>query len=102
MGKKAPLVLGTDIDAVSGATITSMAIVDAVNELLIYGPRPLEEPVVYPVTEPAKEEPVIEEKNPAEQAAETASLTLTKTAYDDEPITVTVTADADGLITSLT
>ena len=31
--KKAPLTLGADIDAVTGATLTSQAVVDAVNEL---------------------------------------------------------------------
>ena len=34
IGKSAPLTLGKDIDAVSNATITSTAVVDAVNELL--------------------------------------------------------------------
>ena len=32
-GKSAPLTLGVDIDAVTGATLTSQAVVDAVNEL---------------------------------------------------------------------
>ena len=33
IGKKAPLTLGVDIDAVTGATLTSQAVVDAVNQL---------------------------------------------------------------------
>ena len=33
IGKSAPLTLGVDIDAVTGATLTSQAVVDAVNEL---------------------------------------------------------------------
>ena len=33
IGKKAPLTLGEDIDAVTGATLTSQAVVDAVNQL---------------------------------------------------------------------
>ena len=33
IGKKVPLTLGVDIDAVTGATVTSQAIVDAVNVL---------------------------------------------------------------------
>ena len=33
IGKKAPLTLGEDIDAVTGATLTSQAVVDAVNEM---------------------------------------------------------------------
>ena len=32
-GKSAPLTLGVDIDAVTGATLTSQAVVDAVNQL---------------------------------------------------------------------
>ena len=33
IGKSAPLTLGEDIDAVTGATLTSQAVVDAVNQL---------------------------------------------------------------------
>ena len=33
IGKSAPLTLGVDIDAVTGATLTSQAVVDAVNQL---------------------------------------------------------------------
>ena len=34
LGKSLPLTLGTDVDAVAGATVTSQAIVDALNRLL--------------------------------------------------------------------
>lgn len=34
IGKSAPLTLGDGIDAISGATITSTAVVDAANEAL--------------------------------------------------------------------
>ena len=39
VGKTGPFSLGEGIDAVSGATLTSTAIVDAVNELMAFTPE---------------------------------------------------------------
>ena len=40
LGKTGQLTLGTDIDAISGATITSQAVVDAVNMAMLYATDP--------------------------------------------------------------
>ena len=88
IGKSAPLTLGEGIDAVASATITSQAVVDAVNSLYAAA-EPVEAPTEAPV---ATEEP----------AAQTAEVkTATAVGYDGNEITVNVTDD-NGVITSLT
>ena len=82
IGKSAPLTLGDGIDAVASATITSQAVVDAVNSLYA---------AAEPVEEPTEE--------PAAQTAEVK--TATAAGYDGNEITVNVT-DENGVITSLT
>ena len=82
IGKSAPLTLGEGIDAVASATITSQAVVDAVNSLYA---------AAEPVEEPTEE--------PAAQTAEVK--TATAAGYDGNEITVNVT-DENGVITSLT
>ena len=87
-GKSAPLTLGEGIDAVASATITSQAVVDAVNSLYAAA-EPVEEPTEAPA---ATEEP----------AAQTAEIKTAKIAgFDGAEITVNVTDD-NGVITSLT
>ena len=81
-GKSAPFMLGDGIDAVASATITSQAVVDAVNSLYA---------AAEPVEEPTEE--------PAAQTAEVK--TATAAGYDGNEITVNVT-DENGVITSLT
>ena len=82
VGKSAPLTLGEGIDAVASATITSQAVVDAVNSLYAAA-EPVEEPTEAP-------------------AAQTAEVkTATAAGYDGNEITVNVT-DENGVITSLT
>ena len=88
IGKSAPLTLGEGIDAVASATITSQAVVDAVNSLYAAA-EPVEEPT---------EAPAATEK-PAAQTAEVK--TATAAGYDGNEITVNVT-DENGVITSLT
>jgi len=88
IGKSAPLTLGEGIDAVASATITSQAVVDAVNSLYAAA-----EPVEEPTEEPAATEA------PAAQTAEVK--TATAAGYDGNEITVNVTDD-NGVITSLT
>ena len=87
-GKSAPLTLGDGIDAVASATITSQAVVDAVNSLYAAA-EPVEEPTEEPV---ATEEPAV-------QTAEVKTATIA--GYDGNEITVNVT-DENGVITSLT
>ena len=88
IGKSAPFTLGDGIDAVASATITSQAVVDAVNSLYAAA-EPVEEPTEAPA---ATEEP----------AAQTAEVkTATAAGYDGNEITVNVTDD-NGVITSLT
>ena len=88
IGKSAPLTLGEGIDAVASATITSQAVVDAVNSLYAAA-EPVEEPT---------EAPAATEK-PAAQTAEVK--TATAAGYDGNEITVNVT-DENGVITALT
>ena len=82
IGKSAPLTLGEGIDAVASATITSQAVVDAVNSL-------------YAAAEP------VEEPTEAPAAQTTEVKTATAAGYDGNEITVNVTDD-NGVITSLT
>ena len=89
IGKSAPLTLGEGIDAVASATITSQAVVDAVNS-------------IYATDEPAAEEPTEAPAATEEPAAQTAEVKTAKIAgFDGAEITVNVTDD-NGVITSLT
>ena len=88
-GKSAPLTLGEGIDAVASATITSQAVVDAVNS-------------IYAADEPAAEEPTEAPVATEEPAVQTAEIKTAKIAgFDGAEITVNVT-DENGVITSLT
>ena len=89
IGKSAPLTLGEGIDAVASATITSQAVVDAVNS-------------IYATDEPAAEEPMEAPAATDEPAVQTAEIKTAKIAgFDGAEITVNVT-DENGVITSLT
>ena len=88
-GKSAPFTLGDGIDAVASATITSQAVVDAVNS-------------IYATDEPAAEEPTEAPAATDEPAVQTAEIKTAKIAgFDGAEITVNVTDD-NGVITSLT
>ena len=86
IGKSAPFTLGDGIDAVASATITSQAVVDAVNSL-------------YAAAEPVATEAPAATEEPAAQTAEVKTATIA--GYDGNEITVNVT-DENGVITSLT
>ena len=77
IGKTGPFALGEDIDAVSYATITSQAVVDAVNSAL-----------------PTQDMSVTEE-------AVAAPLAATVPAFGGQNITVTVTLDENGAVSAL-
>ena len=83
VGKSAPFTLGDGIDAVASATITSQAVVDAVNSLYAG------EPVTLPSE--STEDPVVVAEVKTAKAA----------GFDGAEITVNVTDD-NGVITSLT
>ena len=84
IGKTLPLTLGEDVDAVAGATITSTAVVDALNSLAV---APAEE------TAEATEAP-------AEEAAAGEEATASMKGFASD-VTVTATLD-NGTITALT
>ena len=84
VGKSAPLTLGEGIDAVASATITSQAVVDAVNSLYAAA-EPVEEPTEAPAA--------------TEAPAKAQSLTV-KGWHDG--VVVTVEVDQDLVITALT
>ena len=86
VGKSAPLTLGEGIDAVASATITSQAVVDAVNSLYAAA-EPVEEPTEAPA---ATEAPMVLEN------AKTATIA----GFGGADITVQVT-DENGVITAL-
>ena len=86
IGKSAPLTLGDGIDAVASATITSQAVVDAVNSLYATA-EPVEEPTEAPA---ATEAPMVLEN------AKTATIA----GFGGADITVQVT-DENGVITAL-
>ena len=100
VGKTAPFVLGENVDAVASATLTSTAVVDAVNELMAGAPAAEE-----PAAEPAAEEPAVEEPAP-EVTAVPADLgevySITKPGFGELPLTVSLTKSDDGTVTSLT
>ena len=77
IGKTGPFALGEDIDAVSYATITSQAVVDAVNSVI-----------------PTQDMSVTEE-------SVAAPLAATVAAFGGQNITVTVTLDENGAVSAL-
>ena len=93
IGKSAPLTLGEGIDAVASATITSQAVVDAVNSLYAAA-EPVEEPTEAPA---ATEEPAATEAPMVLENAKTATIA----GFGGADITVQVT-DENGVITALT
>ena len=93
IGKSAPLTLGEGIDAVASATITSQAVVDAVNSLYAAA-EPVEEPTEAPV---ATEAPAATEAPMVLENAKTATIA----GFGGADITVQVT-DENGVITALT
>ena len=104
IGKSGELVLGRDIDAVSGATITSTVVVRTVNEILKnVAAAPAEEKKEEAPAE-TEEAPAETEEAPAEtaQAAESTELKATRPGYDGQPVTVTLTLDENGVITAIT
>ena len=92
IGKSAPLTLGEGIDAVASATITSQAVVDAVNSLYATA-EPVEEPTEAPA---ATEEPAATEAPMVLENAKTATIA----GFGGADITVQVT-DENGVITAL-
>ena len=92
IGKSAPLTLGDGIDAVASATITSQAVVDAVNSLYAAA-EPVEEPTEAPV---ATEAPAATEAPMVLENAKTATIA----GFGGAEITVQVT-DENGVITAL-
>ncbi len=78
IGKTGPFALGEGIDAVANATITSQAVVDAVNSVF-----------------PTQDMSVTEE-------AIAAPLAATVAAFGGQNITVTLTVDENGNVTALT
>ena len=92
VGKSAPLTLGEGIDAVASATITSQAVVEAVNSLYAAA-EPVEEPTEAPV---ATEAPAATEAPMVLENAKTATIA----GFGGAEITVQVT-DENGVITAL-
>ena len=94
LGKAAPFTLGENIDAVSGATLTSTAVVEAVNELLGIVPEETAEDAVEETTEEAADD--------AEEETEEDVLTITKPGFSDLDVVVSITKAEDGTIATLT
>ncbi|MBQ9306468.1 MAG: FMN-binding protein, partial [Clostridia bacterium] len=87
VGKSGPFALGENIDAVANATITSTAVVNAVNDLL------------GAAEEVAEDEPA-EEAVPETEDAD--ALTATVPGFSDLDVVVSLTKAEDGSIASLT
>ncbi len=87
IGKAAPLTLGEGVDALTGATVTSTAVVNAVNSMF-----PAEEVAVEPVAE----------EIPAEEVATEPAETFTASAKGLlSDVTVTITKNEDGSIATI-
>ena len=96
IGKSGSVALGTDVDAVSGATITSTAVVKGVNDALaVLSGGTDAQSTAAPEATKAPEEPI------AASAADGKSATATVDGFGG-PIDVTITVDDKGAITSLT
>ncbi|MGN0793391.1 MAG: FMN-binding protein, partial [Aristaeellaceae bacterium] len=84
IGQKVPLALGEGVDVLSGATITSTAIVDAINSIAASGDEPAAETSAKAVTEAAE-----------------GTLSATGVGFVNEDVTVIVTLNEDGTIATL-
>ncbi|MBQ7139779.1 MAG: FMN-binding protein, partial [Clostridia bacterium] len=94
VGKTAPFAIGENIDALAGATVTSTAVVNAVNAA-VEAPA---NPDAVPFGSGAAEEPAVETvAEPLPEGAKTASA---KGLLSD--VKVTATFNADGTIATLT
>ena len=89
IGKAAPFTLGDGIDAVTNATITSKACIEAINDAAAFA--------ASGASAPAKDEPA-EEEQPA--AAEPEGLTAAVEGFESD-VKVTVTLDTEGKIATL-
>ena len=94
VGKTAPFAIGENIDALAGATVTSTAVVNAVNAA-VEAPA---NPDAVPFGSGAEEEPVVETvAEPLPEGAKTASA---KGLLSD--VKVTITLNEDGTIATMT
>ena len=90
IGKAAPFTLGDGIDAVTNATITSKACIEAINDAAAFA--------ASGAPAPAKGEEPVEEEQPA--ATEPEGLTAAVEGFESD-VKVTVTLDTDGKIATL-
>ena len=90
IGKAAPFTLGEGIDAVTNATITSKACIEAINDAAAFA--------ASGAPAPAKGEEPVEEEQPA--ATEPEGLTAAVEGFESD-VKVTVTLDTDGKIATL-
>ena len=103
IGKKLPLTIG-DIDALSGATITTNAVLDAIAEVngaLENGlaDSPITEEIL-PAAEEAAVEEAVEESEETAEAAEGEKHTASAQGFMGK-VAVTLTVDENGNITSI-
>ena len=90
IGKSSPVVLNTNVDAISGATITSTAVVKGVNEALAaLSGAPTAQPTAQPTPVPE-----------ATAAPEGRTAKAVKDGYES-PIEVVITVDEDGKILAM-
>ena len=94
VGKTAPFAIGENIDALAGATVTSTAVVNAVNAAV---EAPANPDAVPFGSENAEEEPAVEAS--AEPAPEGALTATAKGLLSD--VKVTITLNADGTIATM-
>ncbi len=85
IGKEAPFTLGDNIDAITGATITSKAVVEAANLAMLYHTNP------EAAANAGKKEAFVLPEVPADAKTETASA-----QGFAGPVEVTITVDAQG------
>ena len=100
IGKKATPDLGEGIEALSGATVTSDAVVLAANAAIGVAVAEVEIPAVEeePAVAPAVEETPVAEEAPAVAAN---ALEVAMPAFGGQNITVTVTLDETGAVSAL-
>ena len=94
VGKTAPFAIGENIDALAGATVTSTAVVEAVNAAVAAPANP----DAVPFGSGAAEEPAVEVS--AESLPEGAKTASAKGLLSD--VKVTVTLNDDGTIATMT
>ncbi len=95
IGKKGPVTLGTDVDAIAGATVTSKAVVEGVNKALaaLSG---------TPDMTPAATPEAVSSATPAAKAEpQGRTASAIKEGYES-PIEVVITADDAGQILAMT